>query len=95
MHNADPDLALPAAKYNGEWHLASDYSEVSGDAGLKMASPGKLHAMAAPIEGGLAVKDSTIVVQYEVTSCPSSVLSCTRPDSLARARLLTCGGARR
>eukprot|EP00283_Hemiselmis_rufescens_P022902 CAMPEP_0173439532 /NCGR_PEP_ID=MMETSP1357-20121228/21102_1 /TAXON_ID=77926 /ORGANISM="Hemiselmis rufescens, Strain PCC563" /LENGTH=529 /DNA_ID=CAMNT_0014404915 /DNA_START=13 /DNA_END=1602 /DNA_ORIENTATION=+ len=53
-------------KYNGEWQYAMDYSEIKGDAGLKMASPGKLHAIAAKFVGDLTFKDKPVVIQYEV-----------------------------
>ena len=73
-------------KYNGEWEWAIDYSEVTGDSGLKMGSPGKLHAMASPIEGGLEVKDSTLVVQYEIkcsngVSCDGQYLKLLQQDA--------------
>ena len=31
-----------------------------------MSSPGKLHAIAAPIQGGIRIVDQTLVVQFEV-----------------------------
>ena len=42
-----------------------------------MSAAGKLHAIAAPIEPAVEVKDSTLVVQYEVlsqTSDPSALI---------------------
>jgi hypothetical protein len=53
-------------KYSGEWHWVNDYSEIPGDYGLQMASAGKLHAIAAPVAGGINIKDQTLVVQFEV-----------------------------
>ena len=43
-----------------------DYSEIPGDYGLQMASAGKLHAIAAPVVGGINIKDQALVVQFEV-----------------------------
>ena len=55
-----------AEKYSGEWHWVPDYSDIPGDYGLQMSSAGKLHAIAAPIEGGIHIKDQTLVIQFEV-----------------------------
>mmetsp|Transcript_60069 Transcript_60069/g.137272 ORF Transcript_60069/g.137272 Transcript_60069/m.137272 type:complete len:465 (-) Transcript_60069:79-1473(-) len=51
-----------------------------------MGSPGRLHAMAAPIEGGLEVRDSTLVVQYEIkctngVSCDGQYLKLLQKDA--------------
>jgi len=74
------------SKYDGVWQHAEEYSVIPEDHGLKMGSAGKLHAIAAPIEGGLTVKDSTLVVQYEVratngVSCDGSYLKLLQADA--------------
>jgi hypothetical protein len=61
--------ACRAAKYDGVWHWANDYSPISGDYGAKMGSAGKLHAMARPIQGmhcalALHVQDKTSCVLF-------------------------------
>ena len=40
-----------------------------------MSSAGKLHALAAPVKGGIKIKDQTLVVQYEVDAIIVVVLS--------------------
>lgn len=79
-------LSLWAGKYDGVWYDAEDYTLTPGDHGLKMGSAGRLHAIAAPIEGGLRVADKTLVVQYEVklhlSSSPFAVTCAGKSDGL-------------
>jgi len=74
--------------FDGEWILTNNYSEVPGDAGIKMNSAGKRHAMARALTSSLEIKDSTLVVQYEVQAsngfaCDGAYLKLLQKEAVA------------